>query len=117
MLPSHSLDSAEAEAVAPAGARQPHTRKRGPKPGTEAAKRGGRATRDKRGTEHYRRIGAIGGATVLEKHGLEFYREIGRRGGETTRRTLGTEHFARIGRIGGRHKGEREGAILIHQSA
>jgi general stress protein YciG len=53
---------------------------------------------------------------VREKRGLEFYREIGRRGGETTRRTLGTEHFARIGRIGGRHKREREGAILIHQS-
>jgi uncharacterized protein len=112
---SHSLDSAET--AVPAGARKTPTHRRGPKPGTEAAKRGGRATRDKCGTEHYRRIGAIGGSTVLEERGLEFYREIGRRGGESTRRKLGAEHYARIGRLGGRRKRQRESPTLLDQSA
>ncbi len=115
MSKSHSLDAAET--AAPAGAPDTQTLRRGPKPGTEAAKRGGWATRDKCGTEHYRRIGAKGGSTVLNQRGLEFYREIGRRGGESTRGKLGTEHYARIGRIGGKRKRKRESPIVLDQSA
>jgi general stress protein YciG len=80
----------------------PTRRKPGPKPGTEAAKRGGNAAKQKYGREFYSKIGAIGGSTVRERHGSEFYTEIGRRGGETTKRTLGSEHYSRIGRIGGK---------------
>lgn len=78
-------------------------RKPGPRPGTEAAKRGGSAARDKYGREFYSKIGSKGGSTVRERHGSEFYTQIGRRGGETTKRNLGTEHYSRIGRIGGKH--------------
>src|SRR6476660_377369 len=38
-------------------------RKPGPKPGTEAAKRGGTAARDKYGSAFYSRIGTKGGST------------------------------------------------------
>lgn len=84
-------------------------RKPGPRPGTEAAKRGGSAARDKYGREFYSKIGSKGGSKVRERHGSGFYTEIGRRGGETTKRNLGTEHYSRIGRIGGkRAHGHRE---------
>ena len=84
------------------GAEAPTRQKPGPKPGTEAAKRGGTAAREKYGREFFRRIGAMGGATVRERHGRAFYTAIGQRGGETTKQRLGTEHYSRIGRIGGR---------------
>lgn len=76
-------------------------RKPGPRPGTEAAKRGGAAARDKYGREFYSKIGSKGGSTVRERHGSGFYTEIGRRGGESTKKRLGVEHYSRIGRIGG----------------
>jgi general stress protein YciG len=89
----------------------PTRRKPGPRPGTEAAKRGGMAARDKYGREFYSRIGAKGGSTVRERHGSTFYTEIGRRGGESTKRNLGSEHYSRIGKIGGkRAHGKREDA-------
>ncbi len=89
----------------------PARRKPGPRPGTEAAKRGGTAAREKYGREFYSRIGAKGGSTVRERHGSTFYTEIGRRGGESTKRNLGTEHYSRIGRIGGqRAHGQRDEA-------
>ncbi len=88
---------------------RPARRKPGPKPGTEAAKRGGTAAREKYGSEFYSRIGSKGGSTVRERHGSNFYTEIGRRGGETTKRNLGVEHYSRIGRIGGqRAHGHRD---------
>jgi general stress protein YciG len=82
-------------------------RKPGPKPGSEAAKRGGTAARDKYGSEFYREIGAVGGAKVRNQMGPNFYRDIGRLGGQTTRSRLGLEHYARIGRIGGKRRSER----------
>jgi len=85
--------------AAPEGVRQ--RRKPGPRPGTEAAKRGGAAARDKYGREFYSRIGSKGGSTVRERHGSSFYTEIGRRGGESTKKRLGVDHYSRIGRIGG----------------
>jgi len=88
---------------------KPARRKPGPKPGTEAAKRGGTAAREKYGREFYSRIGSKGGSTVRERHGSNFYTEIGRRGGESTKRNLGVEHYSRIGRIGGqRAHGRRD---------
>lgn len=83
------------------GTYAPTRRKPGPKPGTEAAKRGGTAVRERYGPEFYRRIGAKGGATVRDQHGPSFYRAIGRLGGETTKQRLGADHYVRIGRIGG----------------
>lgn len=80
----------------------PAHRKPGPRPGTDAAKRGGTAAREKYGRDFYRRIGAKGGSTVRERYGSSFYTEIGRRGGEATKRHLGIEHYARIGHIGGK---------------
>jgi uncharacterized protein len=88
---------------------RPARRKPGPKPGTEAAKRGGTAAREKYGREFYSKIGSKGGSTVRERHGSNFYTEIGRRGGESTKRNLGVEHYSRIGRIGGqRAHGRRD---------
>jgi general stress protein YciG len=93
----------------PSATEAPARRKPGPRPGTEAAKRGGTAAREKYGREFYSRIGSKGGSTVRERHGSSFYTEIGRRGGESTKRNLGTEHYSRIGRIGGqRAHGRRD---------
>lgn len=86
-------------------------RKPGPRPGTEAAKRGGSAARDKYGREFYSKIGSKGGSKVRDVHGPGFYTEIGRRGGETTKRNLGTDHYSRIGRIGGKHAHNRNGVM------
>jgi hypothetical protein len=83
-------------------------RKPGPKPGTEAAKRGGTAARDKYGSAFYSRIGTKGGSTVRERHGSEFYTDIGRKGGESTKRNKGVEHYSRIGRIGGKRAHHRK---------
>ncbi|HEX6542340.1 MAG TPA: hypothetical protein VF040_11345 [Ktedonobacterales bacterium] len=82
-------------------------RKPGPKPGTEAARRGGTAARDKYGSAFYSRIGTKGGSTVRERHGSEFYTDIGRKGGESTKRNKGIEHYSRIGRIGGKRAHSR----------
>lgn len=92
----------DSQDVAPTEAAPRQRRKPGPRPGTEAARRGGSAARDKYGREFYSRIGAKGGSQVRERHGSSFYTEIGRRGGETTKRNLGAEHYSRIGRIGGK---------------
>jgi hypothetical protein len=97
MTEKHS-QGAHPQADAPA---VPARRKPGPRPGTEAARRGGTAAREKYGKEFYARIGSKGGSTVRERRGSAFYTEIGRRGGEATKRNLGTEHYSRIGRIGG----------------
>lgn len=85
----------------PMEANIPPRRKPGPIPGSEAAKHGGTAAREKYGRDFYSRIGAKGGLTVRDRHGHEFYAEIGQRGGETTKQRLGSEHYSRIGRIGG----------------
>ncbi len=85
-------------------------RKPGPRPGTEAARRGGTAAREKYGKEFYSRIGSKGGSTVRERRGSAFYTEIGRRGGEATKRNLGTEHYSRIGRIGGHNNSHTSSA-------
>src|SRR5690348_16545432 len=97
---------------APAPAEKPARRKPGPRPGTEAAKRGGTAAREKYGREFYSKIGSKGGSTVRERHGSAFYTEIGRRGGESTKRNLGTEHYSRIGRIGGKRAHGRRPDII-----
>jgi general stress protein YciG len=85
----------------------PARRKPGPRPGTEAAKRGGQAARAKYGVEYYSRIGKKGGSIVKERHGSDHYTRIGRQGGEQTKAKHGVEHYARIGRIGGMNRGRR----------
>ncbi len=98
----------------------PTRRKPGPRPGTEAAKRGGTAAREKYGREFYSRIGSKGGSTVRERHGSSFYTEIGRRGGESTKRNLGAEHYSRIGRIGGQRahgRRDNEGEVATNEAA
>ncbi len=76
-------------------------RKRGPVAGTEEARRGGRAVREKYGAEFFARIGKKGGDTVRRQHGSEFYTEIGRKGGETTKKRRGSAFYATIGKKGG----------------
>jgi general stress protein YciG len=80
----------------------------GPKPGSDAAKRGGAAARAKYGSDFYRAIGSVGGKKVRSTKGPDFYRDIGRRGGQTTRARLGLDHYARIGRMGGLRRKKRQ---------
>jgi general stress protein YciG len=76
-------------------------KKRGPQPGSEKAKHGGQAVREKYGPDFYSKIGKKGGEAVKEKHGPAFYAEIGKKGGETTKREHGPEFYSRIGKKGG----------------
>ena len=89
-----------AEAATATEPEQPR-RRRGPRAGSENARRGGMAVREKYGSEFFARIGSKGGRTVRERRGPDFYANIGRLGGQTTRDTLGVEHYERIGRMGG----------------
>src|SRR5579859_1018782 len=75
--------------------------KRGPEPGSQKAKHGGQAVREKYGPEFYSRIGKKGGEAVKEKRGPAFYAEIGKKGGESTKRQQGPEFYSRIGKKGG----------------
>ena len=109
-------DRTNDQLTATTGTEAPTRRKPGPRPGTEAAKRGGTAARDKYGKEFYSKIGAKGGSTVRDRHGSAFYTEIGRRGGESTKRNLGTEHYSRIGRIGGRRAHGRSTASRSNEA-
>lgn len=83
-------------------------RRRGPRPGTESARHGGLAVRDKYGSEFFAKIGAKGGKSVSAQHGADFYAGIGHRGGSSTRDRLGLEHYERIGRMGGLRQRQRE---------
>ncbi len=83
-------------------------RRRGPRAGSENARRGGMAVREKYGPEFFAKIGSKGGKTVRERRGPEFYANIGRLGGQTTRETLGVSHYERIGRLGGLRARRRE---------
>jgi len=74
--------------------------KRGPKPGTPEARRGGQATRDKYGPEHFREIGTKG-REDRRRRGPAFSVETGRRGGEATKARMGPDYYARIGQLGG----------------
>lgn len=90
-----------AEKRTQAPGKEPHGRKRGPKPGTEAARRGGRAVSARYGHDFYTQIGKKGGETVRRQHGSEFYMQIGKKGGDSTKRNQGAEFYARIGKKGG----------------
>lgn len=99
--------------------RNEHPKKRGPKPGTEAARRGGLANAKKYGRAFYIGIGHKGGESVKRAHedDLGYYHELGRRGGETTRERHGSEHYARIGRMGGRISSRRRHRHTSDQQA
>src|SRR6516164_6733612 len=75
--------------------------RRGPQPGSQKAKHGGQAVREKYGPEFYSKIGKKGGETVKEKRGPQFYAEIGKKGGESTKRQQGSEFYSKIGKKGG----------------
>lgn len=83
-------------------------RRRGPRAGTENARRGGVAVREKYGHDFFAKIGAMGGKKVRERRGPDFYADIGRMGGQRTRETLGVKHYERIGRMGGLRQRKRE---------
>lgn len=99
----------------------------------EAGRRGGKATAEKYGADHfralqersaakvaatdpdlYRRIGEKGGASTREHHGYEHYRAIGRAGGEKTKLLFGSEHYREAGRKGGRaaRRSPERGSVL-----
>jgi hypothetical protein len=46
----------------------------------EAGRLGGLKTKERHGSEHFRRAGALGAKALLERHGLEHYRKIGKAG-------------------------------------
>ena len=100
--------SADGADVAVVTEPEPPKRRRGPRAGSENARRGGMAVREKYGPEFFAKIGAKGGRTVRERRGPDFYATIGRLGGQTTRDTLGVEHYERIGRMGGLRARRRE---------
>lgn len=102
MRKAREHESATAPAEEPRRGRKP-----GPRPGSEEARRGGLAAREKYGVDYYRRIGARGGYALRDRRGLAFYSEIGRQGGEATRRSRGTEHYVQIGRLGGQRRHKR----------
>lgn len=107
---SDARDTALAAATPAVEQPSPVRRKRGPRPGTESAKRGGMAVREKYGHDFFARIGAKGGKSVSSRRGADFYSSIGHKGGSKTRDRLGAEHYERIGRMGGlrQRKHERE---------
>src|SRR5262245_33163535 len=72
--------------------------KRGPKAGTQEARRGGEAVRAKYGRDFFSQIGKKGGDTVRREHGPDFYAQIGKKGGEMTKQRQGHEFYARIGK-------------------
>lgn len=76
-------------------------KKRGPKPGTPAARKGGLAAAARLGHDFYVGIGRKGGETVKRTHSLDYYSEMGKKGGATTRDRRGSEFYAEIGRKGG----------------
>jgi|SRR5215470_10829997 len=79
--------------------------RRGPVPGTESARRGGEAVREKYGREFFQQIGRKGGSEVRLRHGADFYSEIGGKGGCSTRDRMDPGFYARIGARGGRASG------------
>jgi uncharacterized protein len=85
---------------------------RGPVAGTEAARRGGLALREKYGPAFFARIGTKGGERVRDQRGPAFYAQFGQLGGTSTRERHGLEFYTRIGRQGGlrRGKGRRKPA-------
>ncbi len=78
--------------------------KKGPAPGSPAARRGGNAVRAKYGVDFYAQIGKLGGDAVKQAKGADFYSQIGHKGGETTKRNHGPEYYVEIGRKGGHRR-------------
>lgn len=74
----------------------PQRGKRGPRPGSEAAKRGGQALMAKHGREHMRAMGKAGSAKLLRERGREHMAEIGARGGHALVEHYGREHMADV---------------------
>lgn len=82
--------------------------KPGPKPGSENARRGGIATRDRWGAEHVREIARKGGNSLVKRRGADHLKGIGQKGGATTKERYGEEYFSIIGKKGGKASGGRK---------
>ncbi len=93
---------ARADTPSPSAPPQRAKRKPGPKIGSDAARRGGMATRERHGKEFFKRIGQKGGKSLTDKHGIDYLRGLGGRGGKTTSEKYGNEHYRDIGREGGK---------------
>jgi uncharacterized protein len=81
--------------------------RKGPRPGTPEARRGGEAVKEKYGVDWYSQIGKMGGEFVKQERGTEFYAQIGKKGGEMTKRAHGSRFYAEIGRKGGLKPGSK----------
>lgn len=92
----------------PPSSDQKVTKKRGPKPGTPAARKGGLAASARLGHDFYVGIGRKGGETVKRTHNRDYYSELGKKGGATTRDRMGSEFYAEIGRKGGQRNKKKE---------
>jgi general stress protein YciG len=75
-------------------------RKRGPKPGSAGAKRGGQTLVRTRGPEFFATIGRKGGTAMRETYGSAFYTEIGKKGGDATRKRHDADSYRENGRKG-----------------
>ena len=73
---------------------------------TEAGRRGGQRAKELLGTEHYRRIGKMGGKKVAER-GREFFATIGKQGGDKVKATHDVDFYKTIGKMGGDKVAER----------
>ncbi len=106
--PTRSADQAPTNAAPAEEAPQPPKSRRGPRAGTESARRGGMAVREKYGQAYFAQIGSRGGKSASAQHGSDFYAGIGHVGGSKTRDRLGIAHYERIGRMGGLRQRQRE---------
>lgn len=80
--------------------------KPGAVPGSEAAKRGSQAVRERYGPDYYRRLGLQGAESMRQKYGRDYYTRIGLLGGKVTKaKYAGTDHYQQIGKM---NKGKRK---------
>jgi hypothetical protein len=70
----------------------------GPRPGSPAAKRCGRALRERFGHEDWVQFGQLGGTVNKMVHGTEGLAAAGRKGGMALLADRGREYFVELGR-------------------
>jgi general stress protein YciG len=108
-MPEHKAHCERSNSIMP-------MKRRGPEPGSQNARHGGQAVREKYGPEFYSRIGKKGGEAVKAKRGSVFYAEIGKKGGESTKRTQGPEFYSQIGKKGGERGRTRPKTLVTARS-
>lgn len=66
----------------------------------QAGKKGGDATKEKYGQDHYLRIGQAGGQVTKEKYQKSgFYQKIGSKGGNRVKEKYGSDYFSKLSKL------------------